>query len=234
MAAISKKQIAKLDFELKSLRENLSKMREDDKSTVLKALKAGAIVFANAAAKHTPPDMGKNIDPLRYIDGVVITAGSNHKPRGRRIIIDLLASVRESRSPFRSVHGQLLKQGWKYIVFARGRKRILCKDLSEAQRYAHLSYRGLMRAAWGLDLPALGGKLPPAFAKLITARNKLMTQAGRNQVRMDSDNFKITIENRVLRGSEGFVSSTTTNAEIAALKTINTRLKKHFQKKEQI
>ena len=232
-------QLAKLQFDLTTFDENVAKMQAEDRKELDKILVGGAIAFANAAAKHTPPDPGKSkISPLYYADGVLYDRSSNARARGRRRVYDLLKLARDpSTGHYRSHYGRLLRLGYYYVVSIKrpGKKlvQIPCRTEAEALRYAHVSYRGLMRAAWGVGLQTMTGKSAgSAFRKLISERPKIGSRTNAGTAKKSGDSIVIT--NARAEMSDKYMRDLQTNAQIAAVRGMNKRMLKYFQKKRDL
>lgn len=235
--ATTQGQRVKLSFDLKTFRENIARMMREGEDEVRKTLVSGASAYATSAARHTPPNPGAvNIDPIFYADGVMYDRSSNSTARGRRRVYDLLALARNpDTGHYRKMYGKMLRQGYYYVVAIRragqGVKFIPCRTDAEAARYAHESYRGLTRAAWGLSFSTLSGKMPPAFNKFLARRPMLANMAALNTVAIDEAKHEVTITNSAIRTSESYLASLDTNASIAAARTMNDRMNKFFKKK---
>ena len=231
-------QRLKLEMSLKSFEENIKRMRGETLEEAEKTLKSGASAYATSASKPAPPALGRpTIDPVFYSDGFFVRTAAEEKERkqGRRAVYDLAAIVKDPRAKFRSEYGKMLRKGFRYMVkiFRAGRKpvRKFCRTESEAASYAHESYRGLTRAAWGLSFSLLTGKVPPAFKKYIAERPELTRMAGLNTVTMDRVKHEVTIVNSVIPAGAAYLASTDTNASIAAVRTMDDQMNKFFKRK---
>lgn len=229
-------QKLKLEFEMKTFEANLEFMRKESEEEMNKVLVSGASAYATSASKHTPPSLGKpTIDPLFYVDGIWYRQSDTEKFKGRRPVYDLVELVRNSDSKYRSYYGHLVREGYLYMVkiFRKKKPTVkkFCKTLAEAEKYAHESYRGLTRAAWGLRFSELSGKMPPAFRKYVAERPELSKMASLNTVTIDRKLHQVLLTNSVISSGESFLASTDTNASIAAVKTMNDRMNKYFKKK---
>lgn len=232
-------QLVKLEFALKSFYDALERMKDETEEEALKALKAGASAYASSIQRHTPPCLGKRrIDPLYYGDGVWYKETDANAARyGRRRVYDLVSLAR-SDSRFRSYYGRMARQGWRYMVLIHRKgkpmKRVFCRTEAEAAAAAHETYRGITRAAWGLNIPSLSGKLPPAFRDLIRQRPKISGKTGTGSVRLDSRTHTVTIANALADDSAGYFKTADVNAGIAAVKTMTDIMNKHFAKRREL
>lgn len=229
-------QKIKLKVDLESFERNLERMRKETAEEMDKILTTGASAYATSASKHSPPDLGKPVpDKQYYVDGVWYRQSDTAPLKGKRPVYDLLELVRNSNSKFRPYYGRLVRQGYLYMVkiFRQGKRpvRKFCKTMAEAERYAHESYRGLTRAAWGLQFSELSGKMPPAFRKYVSERPELSKMASLNKVGIQRQIHEVTITNEAIRTGASFLGSTDTNASIAAVRSMNDRINKFMKKK---
>ena len=230
-------ELVKLTFLLDSFHKNVAKMQFEDRQELEKILTAGAIVYANTAAKFTPPDRGKSMfSPLYYADGVLYDRSSNARAKGRRRVYDLLTLARNpSTGHYRKYYGKLLRKGYYFVVSIKrpGKKlvQIPCRTEAEAIRYAHETYRGILRAAWGLSLPEITGKAPAGpFRKLVAERPKIGSRSGTGSAVRNGNTLVIT--NQLATMSDNYMAELTQKAEFAALRTMNQRMIKYFAKKK--
>jgi|GEM_PF-7083488 len=228
-------QKIKLKIDRESFERNLERMRKETAEEMDKILVTGASAYATSASKHSPPSFHKPIDPIYYMDGIWYRQSDTAPLKGRRPVYDLLELVRSSDSKFRSYYGRLVREGYLYMVkiFRQGKRpvRKFCKTMAEAERYAHESYRGLTRAAWGLQFSELSGKMPPAFREYVSKRPELSKMASLNKVHIDRQRHEVTITNEAIRTGASFLGETDTNASIAAVRSMNDRINKFMKRK---
>lgn len=234
-------QKIKLKISTESFRKNLKRMRDENLKDIKKVLKTGASAYATSAAKHTPPSFNKPmIDPVFYEDGVLVRnrVQMDKPPQGRRRIYCLTDLAKDPNVKFRSYYGRMARQGYWYMVsiMRPGKKpvRKFCRDLTEARAYAREDYRGLYRAAWALQFKPMLGRLPAAFQKYIEKRPALSKMAHLNEVRMDEVKHEVTVINHAIPSGASFLASTDTNANIAAVKSMENRMNKFFKKKYEL
>ena len=234
-------QRVKLEMSMKSFEKNLERMRKETVDEVNKVLLTGASAYATSAAKHTPPSLGKpDIDPVYYVNGVWVRNASEHlePKKGRRQVYDLAEMARAEGVKFRSFYGRKAREGYRYLVkIIRPKKRIIqkfCRELSEAERYAFETYRGITRAAWGLQLANITGKVPPAFRKYLQKRPALANMARLNDVTMDAAKHEVTLVNNAIQTGAAYLPGTDVNASIAAVRSMDDRMNKFFKKKYEL
>lgn len=234
-------QRVKLQFSLESFARNLERMKGETLEEADKTLKTGASAYATSAARHSPPSIGQQtIDPIFYVDGVWVRNSQDERApaRGRRKVYDLASCVKDPSMKFRSEYGRALQQGYRYMVKIqrKGKKPIrkFVRTESEAAQYAHESYRGLTRAAWGLNFALLTGKVPPAFKRYLSERPELSRLAGMNEVTMDRGTHSVTVINNAIQAGASYLASTDTNASIAAVRSMDDRMAKFFKRRYEL
>lgn len=238
--SMAQRQAIKLEFQLKRFEVNLKHFREESVEEMRKVVVAGASAFATSAQKHTPPSMGKpKIENLFYENGALLKESDREKTPGRRQIYDTVALARSEGANDRGYWGNLARKGILYVVkiFRKGKRRMIeCKTLAQAQAYARMTYRGLMRAAWALSFGTIGrrGKFPPAFNYLLQNRPELASVSSLNTVRLDEQNVEVSLTNHAIPNNAGFVASTVLNSDIAAVRTMNDQLERFFRKKYEL
>lgn len=238
--AMSSKQLLKLNFAFRDFNRNMEKLRRDLTDVEAeKVLLTGASAYVTSAARHTPPSLGdQNIDAIFYSDGFWQTPLDTVKAPGLRPVYRLRELARTAGVKGRALYGEKLREGYKYLVkiIRKGRPivRKFCRTEAEAAHYAHETYRGLMRAAWGLSFGFIAGKVPTAFRRLLAERPELSRMAHLNEVHFDRAAMRVTVINHVIPENAGFFPSTDTNASIAAVRSMDDRMKKFFAKKREL
>ena len=230
---MNQNQLVKLEWSMAKFERNIELMKGETEEEIMKVLKAGVSAYSTSMQKHTPPNLGKaKIDPLFYSDGFWYSERDTERVRnGRRPVYDLVSLAR-SDSRYRSYYGTLARQGWRYMVLihraGKPMKRIFCRTEAEAAAAAHETFRGITRAAWGLNIPSLSGKLPPAFRDLIRQRPKI-SDKDTGSVQLDARSHTVAITNTLVGGS--YFSTADTNASIAAMRTMTDMMDRYFQKR---
>lgn len=226
---------AKIQFNYDRFENNVKNLQKLTAEEVTKTVKAGAASYAVVAAKYTPPDMkSARISPQYYQDGILWDGKTKIPPGGRRLIIDLLRCAKSS-SRWSSWAGSLLRKGYYYYVTSGKRKAVTsrkfgvaCKTYSEAVSYARLTYRGLLRAAWGMTFLTIGMKIPNAFSYLIANRPRILNRSDLASASMTADS--ITLNNNVREANRSFAANMDAKASYQAMKTMNQRMEKFFSK----
>lgn len=232
-------QKVKLEMSLKTFNVNMEFMRHEVEDEMAKVVLAGAAAYATSAQKHTPPALGKPDIPDEFYQTMEMdrTLNKGEKTGGRRVIYNLRQCVRNQDSHrFKRMFGTLLQQGYEYVVVMKNRKgkgsyMKPCRTLDEARRAAVESYRGLMRASWGMSFESIGLKPPPAFRKYTNRRPDLLKRKNFNKTKFEKNIMTATLTNEVIPNNAGYMTSTDMNASIAAVKRMDQLMTKYFQKK---
>ena len=233
-------QILKLELQAQEFEKNIRLLERESREEMSKTLRVGLSALASSAAKNTPPDIGRSIKHTRYEDGVSFSASSRDKSMGRRRIYDLLSLARDpGTGHYRKHYGRLLQQGYYYVVsiFRQDKplKQIPCRSYQEACHYAHITYRGLTRAAWGMNIKGARGKMPVIFRKLLSLRPGLSKQSHLNVVSVqDGEVYSGSVTNKAIPAGASFALGMEAAAQVTALRTMNDRMKKFFKKEREL
>ena len=109
-----KKERIKLNY--KSFVRNLVKLEGENAEFRRSILAKSAGIFAAAAQKFTPPEIGKKNIPAKYYRDPKPVASVTNRPetdRGTRPIIDLMRYIQSNEPKNRFVYGQRLRQGFR-------------------------------------------------------------------------------------------------------------------------
>ena len=234
-------QIVKLEAQTAEFEANIKRLQGSSREEMGKTLRAGLSALASSAARNTPPDIGRTaIRSERYEDGVSYNASARGKTMGRRRIYDLLSLARDpDTGHYRRRYGRLLQQGYYYVVsiFRQDKplKQIPCRSYQEACHYAHITYRGLTRAAWGMNIKGARGKMPVIFRKLLSLRPGLSKQSHLNVVSVqDGEVYSGSVTNKAIPAGASFALGMEAAAQVTALRTMNDRMKKFFKKEREL
>lgn len=234
----------RIKLNYKSFVRNLVKLEKESAEYRKSILAKSAGIFAAAAQKFTPPEIGKkNIPAKFYRQSKAIASIKKRSPEdtGTRVIIDLEAHIKNTNEKgFRSVYGAALRDGYRYAVLIKRHKkrgkRHFCKTYDEALRYAHISYRGLYRASWGLNPSGIGEQRTTAIRNLVSKRPDIGRLSDQNEFKISrtgtlAPSFKMRISNRLVDG-QSFAAIAARKGEEAAIRNIDIVLKKYFAKKK--
>ena len=219
---------------------NIKRLQNESKEVMGKTLRAGLSALASSAARHTPPSIkSSTISPKYYEDGVFYRSSSG-RAHGRRRIYDLMQLARDpATGHYRRHYGKLLRQGYYYVVsiYRPGRKvkQVPCRTYEEALKYAHVTYRGLMRAAWGMNIRGATGTAPAAFRKLLSLRPQLSRMSHLNVVDIkDGEVNSMEITNRAVPSAASFITDLEAGATRVSVRTMNDYMNKFFKRKKEL
>lgn len=172
------------DFEQKA-REVAKDIREEGLETV----KYCANVFANAAAKYTPPSIGKGSIEKKYYD------------RPYLVLIRLIRggygrhrATEEDREQFNN--GMV----YKVLDTRNGHTKTFayCKTKGQLKQLRRIANRGLSRVMWGKNLGDIGVNVPAAITRLMGKSPNLdKLDLNENKIINDGDVVGVEIENKV-------------------------------------
>ncbi len=172
------------DFEQKA-KEAAKEIREDTLETV----KYCAKVFANAAAKYTPPSIGKSSIEKKYYE------------RPYLVLIRLLRggygkykATEEDREQFNN--GMV----YKVLDTRKGRSTTFayCKTKGQLKQLRRIANRGLSRVMWGKNLEDINVNVPAVITRLIgKSQNLERLDFNENKLINDGDAVGVEIENKV-------------------------------------
>ena len=240
---MAKKQV---DFSLNytSFVRNLMRFEKEDDAEKEKVLKQSAAIFAAAAQRYTPPQIGSARLPEKKWYGISRPKGSLEKNSGgKRQIIDLLPYVRNKKnSYYKTQFGYMLREGFRYaVMIQRNRKKefVFCRDAAEAAQHAYITYRGLYRSLWGSGVGSIGIAPAPAIRELTSRRPRLTRFADRNKwtfrkVKTEtSDTMELTVSTPMeqMATNRNFIAVAKKNAEYASTKFIGILLSKYFRER---
>lgn len=155
----------KFDYDLKDFEKKANQVISDVQSETEPILKKSTIVFANAAAKKTPPDIGSyRIKKERYFRPVIS-------------LKKLLAGEYGKYTASEIDRGQF-SRGMRYKVI-NDRKRnenaayAYTKTLADAKALSRIKTRGLSKTMWGKSLTQIGVDVPLGIQRLISQSPRL-------------------------------------------------------------
>lgn len=150
----------KFDWNTEEFEKNLEELRKEIKFDTKDILIRNAPKFTEAAAKYTPPTLGKNtIDKTRY----------------ERPILVLSRLVNGGYSDFKPTQediNQLRKKMVYKVLYTKagvpkGTAYAYCKTKGQAKKLSKIKTRGLARVMWGKGMEQIGAKTPNSILRLI-------------------------------------------------------------------
>lgn len=159
------------------------------------ALTESASTFSNYAAVRSNPGHGN----FRMYNGAAEKRRVMERP-----VLKLSDLIRGKISSTRVTpqDEEAYKNGFKWKVVntkEKGQKAFAyTKSLSEANVAKKIKSRGLLRAAWGINLLRVGGQIPRAIRNVISANPDIEKYSSVNDVRIQTENAGkyIVLENR--------------------------------------
>lgn len=150
----------KFDWDTSEFEKNLKEYIEEVKANTKNILIRNAHKFAEAAAKYTPPSLGRNsIDKTKYFRPILVLARLING--GYR---DYKPTV-EDKAQFRK------KMVYKVLNTKKGVKKgeayAYCKTIGQAKKLSKIKTRGLARIMWGKGLDKIGATVPSSILRLI-------------------------------------------------------------------
>lgn len=150
----------KFDWDTDEFEKNLEELKKEIQFDRKEILIRNAPKFTEAAAKWTPPSLGKNtIDKTKYERPILILSRlvnggySNFKPTQEDIV-------------------QLRKKMVYKVLYTKagvpkGTAYAYCKTKGQAKKLSKIKTRGLARIMWGKGLEQIGAKTPNAILRLM-------------------------------------------------------------------
>lgn len=237
----------RLSLDARSFEKNCRAAEQELLSRRDQVMRGAATRFANYASVRTPPEIGR--DALSTADRPsrerafapeALLPGSLYR---RRIV--LLRQHVRSAGPggrYKRVFGEKLQQGYEYAVIVdrpKQRKELrYFKSEGEAKQAAQIHYRGLARAAWGMNLPRdLGGQRVPALiAPLLRQAKALKKQRGLNRSTLTATprQVVVTVSNAMTLRQVNWAAGAIANGERQARRHIEENLSRALQKPVQL
>ena len=153
----------KIDYNTTEFVDKTDKLIEEIKEQSKDILKRSALVFANAAAKYTPPMKGNgsmNIPNEKYLRPYVY-------------LKDLVEGNIDGMSAT-EIDKHQLRNGMKYKIlndkngnYRRAPAFAYCRTASDLKKLRRIKTRGLAKAMWGASLTNIGVNIPVGIQRLI-------------------------------------------------------------------
>lgn len=178
------------EVEMKKFNASMNRLGAIAGNGIGKAVREGAVLFAQSAARATPPDAGKAISAKRFkrvikAEPYVMNGPtkihlkpekylSGLRPRGRGVKADYAVITKRPHS--------------------RRFKAVLFDSLAKARAKQAISTRGLLRAGWWGALGKLGASAVEKFGKAVP---NLLPRISRISETVQPDSVEISIGNCV-------------------------------------
>lgn len=179
----------KFSYDMSDFEQKANQAAKDIKDDTVETVKYCANVFSNAAAKYTPPSIGKNSIEKKYYE------------RPFLVLIRLIRGGYAGKTASEEDREQY-KNGMVYKVLdtRKGKSDTFayCRTKGQLRQLRRIANRGLSRVMWGKDLEEIGVKVPAAITRLI-GKSPNLTKLDFNDNRMETndDVVEVEIENDV-------------------------------------
>ena len=149
----------RFNWETEDFEKNLEELRKEIKEDTKDILIRNAPKFAEAAAKYTPPDIGKNtISKEKYTRPILVLA---------RLVNGGYYQYKPTQEDINQLRKKMV---YKVLNTKKGVQKgtgWYCKTKGQAKKLAKIKTRGLARIMWGKNLEQIGAKTPNSIIRLI-------------------------------------------------------------------
>ena len=184
----------KLDFDTKDFEEKSKALMAEIKGESEEIVKHSAVVFANAAAKWTPPRKNGSLS-------LVIPNDKYMRPYA---VLSILIQGGYDGLQATEIDKIQYQNGMKFKIYntkknktSRAPAYAYCRTKGELKKLRRIANRGLAKAMWGKSLSQIGVNVPIGIQRLI---NKSPALAGLDysttEMHVEDDSVYVTIENR--------------------------------------
>ena len=178
----------KFNWSTDEFEKNLEELQKDIKADTKDILIRNAGAFAEAAAKYTPPILGKNtIDKAKYTRPILVLS---------RLVNGGYYEYKPTQEDINQLRKKMV---YKVLNTKTGVKKgtgWYCKTKGQAKKLAKIRTRGLARIMWGKNLEKIGGKTPNSILRLIKKSPDVNSMNYSKQSIINSNNeTSLTFEN---------------------------------------
>lgn len=179
----------KFSYDLTDFEQKANAAAKEIREESLDTVKYCTNVFANAAAKYTPPSIGKSSIEKKYYE---------------RPYLVLIRLIRGGYGRHRATEEDVeqFKNGMVYKVLdtRNGHTKTFayCKTKGQLKQLRRIANRGLSRVMWGKNLEDIDVKIPAVITRLIGKSPNLdKINLNENKLINDVDVVGVEIENQV-------------------------------------
>ena len=184
----------RFNYDMSTFEENVKKLIDDIQSETVELIKNAAVVFANAAAKWTPPR--KNGSPSMTIE--------KEKYLRPYYVLSVLIQGGYEGVGASEIDKAQFKNGMKFKILNTKHNRqknapayAYCKTKGELNRLRKIKNRGLAKAMWGKSLDSIGMNVPIGIQRLLNKSPNLESLPySHTELEKEEDSVAVTIENR--------------------------------------
>ena len=179
----------KFNWSTEEFEKNLEELQKEIKADTKNILIRNAGAFAEAAAKYTPPSLGKNsIDKAKYFRPILVLS---------RLVNGGYSKYKPTQEDINQLRKKMV---YKVLNTKTGVKKgtayAYCKTKGQAKKLSKIRTRGLARIMWGKNLEKIGAKTPNSILRLIRKSPDVNTMNySKQSIINSSDETSLTFEN---------------------------------------
>lgn len=156
----------KLDWNTEEFEQNVNRIIEEIPDEIGDILKDSAPVFVKAAARYTPPSIGKNIIEKKHYERPYLVLS--------RLVNGGYSKYKATKQDIEQLRAGMI---YKILDTRKGKPKgaayAYCKRKGDLKKLIKIKTRGLARVMWGKDLPNIGQSIPNTLLNLIKKADKL-------------------------------------------------------------
>lgn len=179
----------KFNWSTEEFEKNLEELQKEIKADTKNILIRNAPKFVEAAAKYTPPSLGKNtIDKAKYFRPILVLS---------RLVNGGYSQYKPTQEDIQQLRKKMV---YKVLNTKSGVKKgtayAYCKTKGQAKKLSKIRTRGLARIMWGKNLEKIGAKTPNSILRLIRKSPDVNTMNySKQSIINSSDETSLTFEN---------------------------------------
>ena len=179
----------KFNWSTEEFEKNLEELQKEIKADTKNILIRNAPKFVEAAAKYTPPSLGKNtIDKAKYFRPILVLS---------RLVNGGYSQYKPTQEDINQLRKKMV---YKVLNTKSGVKKgtayAYCKTKGQAKKLSKIRTRGLARIMWGKNLEKIGAKTPNSILRLIRKSPDVNTMNySKQSIINSSDETSLTFEN---------------------------------------
>lgn len=150
----------RFDWNTEEFEKNLEELRKEIQVDTKDILIRNAPKFTEAAAKYTPPTLGKNtIEKTRYERPVLVLS---------RLVNGGYSDFKPTQEDINQLRKKMVyKVLYTKAGVPKGTAYAYCKTKGQAKKLSKIKTRGLARVMWGKGMEQIGAKTPNSVLRLM-------------------------------------------------------------------
>jgi hypothetical protein len=150
----------RFDWNTEEFEKNLEELRKEIQFDTKDILIRNAPKFTEAAAKYTPPTLGKNtIEKTRYERPVLVLS---------RLVNGGYSDFKPTQEDINQLRKKMVyKVLYTKAGVPKGTAYAYCKTKGQAKKLSKIKTRGLARVMWGKGMEQIGAKTPNSVLRLM-------------------------------------------------------------------